>query len=202
MLAAGPAAVHWVYGPEYHEAGWMLQFLAVGGWFQMLEVTAGVSLLALGKARSLLVSVLSRLVGLMLFAPLGWWVGGMLGPAGVREPGGPPVYWEGSFVGLLVGFIAADALRYLMVVWLAHLEGMSAWKYDLGLSALIVGYSLGGYAIGQALTGLLLGGEPRSAWLTALVEFLCIGTVVVLAWGATVALARATGRFRLRPHPE
>jgi hypothetical protein len=77
---------------------------------------------------------------------------------------------------------------------------MSAWPYDLGMSALIVGYTLASYAAGHWLAGLLLG-EGQSRWHT-FTEFACIGTVVVLLWAATVALGRATGRFKLRPNPE
>src|SRR5262249_47366207 len=96
MLAAGPAAVHFLYGPAYQEAGWILQFLAVGIWFQMLEGTAGASLLALGQARSLLVTNGSRLIGFLIFVPLFWWAGGILGPPAPPEvPGEPTSCWEG-----------------------------------------------------------------------------------------------------------
>jgi O-antigen/teichoic acid export membrane protein len=228
MLATGPAAVHFLYGPAYREAGWMLQFLAVGAWFQMLENTAGISLLALGQARSLMVTNGSRLIGFLIFVPLFWWAGKLLGPApappvlaagtvgllGSPLGQGPllaasslfperptPTCWEGTFLGLLVGFVAADVLRYLVTIWLARREGMSAWRYDLGLSALIVLFSLASYAVGRRLALLWLGFVGQTRW-NAFADFLCVGTIAVLFWAATVALGRATGRFKLRPNPE
>jgi O-antigen/teichoic acid export membrane protein len=200
MLAAGPAAVGFLYGSAYEEAGWMLQFLAVGAWFQMLENTAGVSLLALGQPRSLLVINGSRLIGFLIFVPLFWWAGGVLGPAPEATPSEVPSCWEGRFLGLLVAFVAADALRYLVTIWLVRREGMSAWPYDLGLSVLIVVFSLASYAVGRGVA-LFLGLEAKPRWW-AFAEFVCVGTTVVLFWAATVALGRATGRFNLRPNPE
>jgi hypothetical protein len=227
MLAAGPAAVGLLYGPAYHEAGWILQFLAVGAWFQMLEGTAGASLLALGQARSLLLTNGARLLGFLIFVPLGCWVGKLLGPgpalpalaastvgllgsplgagpllAAALPPERPaPTCWEGTFLGLLGGFIAADAVRYLVTLWLSRREGMSAWRYDLGLSALIVGFSLASYALGHQLALWLLGFEGQTRW-HAFADFVCVGTTAVVVWGATVGCVRCRGRFRLRVVPQ
>ena len=108
MLATGPAAVDCMYGDLFHEAGWMLQFAAAGAWFQMLEGTVGASLFALGRSRSVTVGNASRLLGVLLFVPAGYWLGRRAGLAGPLD---------GGFVGMLLGFFAADFLRYRWCGW-------------------------------------------------------------------------------------
>ena len=48
MIAGGPLIVRILYDSRYWEAGWILQFLSVAAWFQILESTNGAALLAMG----------------------------------------------------------------------------------------------------------------------------------------------------------
>jgi O-antigen/teichoic acid export membrane protein len=208
MLAAGPAAVHCLYGPLYHEAGWMLQFLAVGAWFQMLEGTIGASLLALGQARAVMVSNGSRLLAVLVFVPLGYWLGhriplgtnyadprllaastaglvaaplgdGPLLAATALTPERPD--YQG-FLGMLLGFIAADVTRYLVVLRLARANGLSALAPDLVLGLLILVISPAAAFAGQRLADFCNGyvSNPRAQ---DVVLFLSQGALVVLIWG-------------------
>jgi O-antigen/teichoic acid export membrane protein len=181
MLACGPAAVRCLYGQAYHEAGWMVQFLAVGCWFQMLEGVFGASLLALGRPGSMMVSNTFRLIGVLVFVPLGYLLGERLDPTAMRYRelaevaastiglAGSPVEhapllacaglfpesaWTGRFIGMLVGFILADFVRYLVVLWVARRNGLSAAAPDIIASLLIVVISPAAFLGGAYLAGL------------------------------------------------
>ena len=99
-----------------------------------------------GPAVAVTFSNASRLIGVLVFVPLGWWLGDLVGPEG--DMGGP-------FIGMVGGFIAADFVRYLVVVWMAHLNGMSAVKYDFAMVLLILAISPTAAFAGQYLGGLV-----------------------------------------------
>jgi len=173
MLATGPVALKCFYGEAYQDAGWMLRFVAVGAWFQMLEGTIGASLLTLGQPRALAIGNGSRLVAVLVFVPAGYWLGIWAGLGS---------YLGGGFIGMLLGFVAADITRYLVVVWLARKNGMSALASDAVLSLLIVGISLAAILAGNHLEALLAGRLGR-ARIEALVVFVVQGTLVTIVWG-------------------
>jgi O-antigen/teichoic acid export membrane protein len=193
MLACGPAAVHCMFGDQFADAGWMLQFVAVGAWFQMLEGTIGASLLALGGARSVMVSNAARLAAVLVCVPAGYWLGDW------AELGGPG--W-GGFIGMLLGFVVADLVRYLVVVWVARLHGLSVVGPDIALSVFIGLVSPAAAVAGGGLAEVLNGpiAHPK---VQQSVVFLCQGALVVLAWGLLYLLWSRGGRWRLgrRPAP-
>jgi O-antigen/teichoic acid export membrane protein len=188
LLTTGPTGVRVVYPPAFHGAGWIVQLLAVGAWFQMLECAAGEALLALGKPRAAMVGNATKLIGLLILVPLGYWLGRHAFGDGDEHRG---------FIGMILGFVAADLGRYLMTVWMARRHGMSAWTYDIGLSFVILAISPLAMLLGGWLAGLLVGdvtgSRPREA-----VKFLCEGTAVVSLWGLVVLIWRFRGNFRLR----
>ena len=173
LFSAGPAAVQCLYGSTFHEAGWMVRFLAAGAWFQMLEGTIGASLLALGQPRAVTSGNASRLVGVLVFVPAGY--------ALARGTGlGGPL--DGGFVGMLLGFFAADVLRYLVVVWLARRNGMSAAGTDCVLTLLIVVLGPTTAYVGEFLAERII--SPLApAKAQGFVLLLCQATLVVCAWG-------------------
>ncbi len=56
LAASGPALIETLYDPRYADAGWILQLLAIGAWFHILQVPSGSALLALGLPRWLAVA--------------------------------------------------------------------------------------------------------------------------------------------------
>ncbi len=191
MLSAGPALCWTLYGSAYHDAGWMLPIVAVGAWFQMIEGTTGASLLALGKPVSVTAGNFSRLIGVLIFVPLGYWAGG-LNYWGLE---GSEPHPQGSFIGILVGFIAADIIRYLVAVYLARINGMSGLHYDVAFSLLILVVSPVAHFAGTALAHQFVGPDAR-AKIQNLVEFFCQGILAVVLWG-TVFLAWWAARKRI-----
>lgn len=73
LIATGPTAVKCLYDHRYQEAGWMLQFLAVGVWFQILEAIGGAVLWAIGRSRSSAISNGFKVFTLFIFAPVWLW---------------------------------------------------------------------------------------------------------------------------------
>jgi O-antigen/teichoic acid export membrane protein len=90
--ASGPPLIEVLYDPRYAEAGWILQLLAIEGWFQILEVPYGSALLALGLPRWLAVANALKLAGILALVPLGFWLYG--------------------FPGAIGGFAVSETLRY------------------------------------------------------------------------------------------
>src|SRR5262249_25107982 len=87
-----------------------------------------------------------------------------------------------GFLGMLLGFIAADVFRYLVVLWLARANGLSALARDLVLGLLILVISPAAAFAGQRLADFFSGyvSNPRAQ---DVVLFLCQGALVVLMWG-------------------
>jgi O-antigen/teichoic acid export membrane protein len=173
LWVTGPAAIHVMYRPQYFDAAWIIQFLAVGAWFSMLESTLGASMLALGEPRAVMISNATKLGGLIVFVPLGYWLGGLQGGE------------EDALRGLLCGFVVSDVVRYLVMVGIVRTRGLSGWMYDLALSALIVLIALFGSWTGAGVAAAVLGGEPgpEARW-EQLLLFTCQGVLVTAVWGA------------------
>lgn len=117
LIAGGHHVIELLYDPRYHRAGWMLQLLAVSGWFQVMQVTNGSALLALGSPRSVALANVVKLSAMLLFVPLGFWAFGLFGG--------------------IVGIIVADVSKYAASSLLARRKGLHMLGKDLMLSLLV-----------------------------------------------------------------
>ncbi len=106
LAASGPALIETLYDPRYAEAGWILQLLAIGAWIHILEVPSGSALLALGLPRWLAAGNALKLVGILAFVPLGFWLYG--------------------FPGAIGGFVASETFRYAVLAAGAHRQALPA----------------------------------------------------------------------------
>ena len=123
LVAGGHHVIELLYDPRYHRAGWMLQMLAVSGWFQVMQVTNGSALLALGSPRSVAAANVVKLSSMVLFVPLGFW-------------------WHG-LLGGIVGIILSDVMKYVASSALVSRMGLHMLWKDLMLSAFVAATSLG-----------------------------------------------------------
>jgi len=123
LVAGGQHVIELLYDPRYHQAGWMLQLLAVSGWFQVMQVTNGSALLALGSPRSVAVTNMVKLAAMVIFVPLGFWRYGLLGG--------------------IIGIILSDVLKYVASSFLASRMGLHMLGKDLMLSAFVGATALG-----------------------------------------------------------
>ncbi len=172
-LAAGAIPmIETLYDDRYAEAGWMLQLLAVGSWFRILEVPGRFGLLAVGESRWLVVLNTVKLVGVLVGLPLGFAAGG--------------------FAGGIAALIAADAARYLTCAAAAWRHGLRSPWMDLVASLGVFGATAAGIVLGGALSGA---GHP--AWLTFLGA--SAGAVLVFSPFAVVLAMRSGAHRLLRP---
>ena len=117
LVACGPSLIETLYDPRYAEAGWILRLLAIGAWLRILEVPSGSALLALGLPRWLAFGNACKLVGILAFVPLGYWLHG--------------------FPGAISGFVASETLRYAACAMGAHRRGLPCAGGDLLATALV-----------------------------------------------------------------
>jgi O-antigen/teichoic acid export membrane protein len=191
LWVTGPAAVRFLYPPDFFEAAWIIQFLAVGAWFTMLESVLGASMLALGQPRTVMLSNATKLTGLILFVPFGYWLG--------HQHGGQ----EEAFRGMVCGFVASDVVRYLAMVGMARARGLSGWGYDLVLSGLIILIALFGFWAGEQVASAILGTVPNplARWQQLLL-LVCQGVIVTALWGVVGLAWWSRGKLVLRPKAE
>ena len=133
LIAAAPWLIETLYDERYVEAGWMLQILAMGIVFQLLECANGCALLAVGKPAAVAAGHGAKLTGMMICIPIGWQLGGL----------------QGALVGLLV----SEALRYLVSAMLIARIGLFVIGRDLLLIAAVAITSLFGYVCGRLFGG-------------------------------------------------
>lgn len=160
-LAAGAVPlIDVLYDPRYADAAWMLVLLAVGAWFETLQVPSGAALLVLGAPRWLAVASAVKLAAIAASVPLGYALAGVQG-------------------GIL-GFVAAEGIRWLTLALAANRFGLHTLGSDLRLSLrVLVGAALGQVAAEAVapragdLAGLLAAiGVAGLPWLPPLVRLL------------------------------
>lgn len=208
LIGTGPTAVKCLYDYRYQDAGWMLQLLAIGVWFQTLEVVGGSVLWAVGRARAAALSNASKVVVMVVFAPVWLWLEG-------DQP------WPVLITGLIGIFAAGDFVRYLVTYRAVRQEGLPVVRYDLAATVLVAVTSMAALWAGPMLwpdrvrpeflaastvlpeatfpanlswAGLQLSSKRDFAHNA--VRFLLEAGVVTVCWGAMAALAWARRRHQ------
>jgi O-antigen/teichoic acid export membrane protein len=191
LIASGPTLVRVLYDSRYFQAGWILQILAIGAWFQALEAADGAVLWALGKPQTSALSNAAKVVALAIFASLGFWLGDLLGGQ------------EASMVGLILGFVAGDLVRYLVTIRVVHAEGMPCLRFDGELSVLIAASSLMTLYVAPILCPYreLAEGQKRD-WANDLVRLVIEGALVLVPWLLAAFAAWRLGMFHKPTAPE
>ena len=136
MIVVGPIAVRILYDRRYWEAGWILQFLAVMSWFQILDSTIEAALLATARVRWLAAGNGVKLAAMVALVPLGFH------------------YW--GFAGGLLGLIGAEFAKYVVAASAATACGLRPVWLDALLSVAIAAISAGGLMLIRA-TGFHVG---------------------------------------------
>lgn len=136
FVGGGPTVVRLLYDSRYWEAGWMLQILSAGLWFGVIlgGATHGVVVLAVGRSDWTAAMAFSKVLGMLVFVPLGYWLWG--------------------FPGAVVGLGVSDLLRYAVCVFGAVSVGFDERRQDLMLTLRIGVAALVSWASVAALTEL------------------------------------------------
>ena len=154
VIAAGPSLVKILYDPRYADAGWILQYLGAMSWFQILESVNGAALLAKGRSDWTAAGNASKLAGMCLFIPLGFYLRG--------------------FPGALGGIVLSEGLRYASSAFgLSRLAIPVAGRdmlFTLGISAV-------------AVLGFWSGTRAAEHFQSPLAGFLVAGSISTVCWG-------------------
>lgn len=143
-LPAAPAMIRLLYDDRYVAAGWIVQILLAGTWFQVLEAPNTALLLARGETQAVAVGNATKLVGILVLLHAGFALAG--------------------FPGAVVGLALADTCRYAATSTLVRRRGLRFLTLDGGASALVLvacwlGVTAETFAGGPStLTGLVAGG--------------------------------------------
>lgn len=117
VLVAGPSAVKMLYDKRYQDAGLLLQLLALGVWFQVLECTNGALLLAMGESAVVALGNVAKLASMAVMIPIGFHLWGIH--------------------GAILGLGAADLGRYLVLAFAVRRRGMGCIGMDLLLTVVV-----------------------------------------------------------------
>lgn len=118
MAVGGPDVIRLVWQKNFHAAAEYVPILCLGVMFQVLELTSGQALLALGKVKCLAVGNALKVVALAIGLIVG--------------------YKQGGFYGAIIGMTIADAVRYLTSAFYASREGLPIFRHDFLLYLLTV----------------------------------------------------------------
>ncbi len=132
-FAAAPAAIALLYDARYHEAGWMIQLLALGAWFRVLATPHIAAQVALGEVRNVAAGNAAKFVGVAIAVPGGFMLGGL--------------------AGALAGLVIADMLRWLAVAITGQRRGLGGLGSDLLETAAAVLAALLGWVAASQLSG-------------------------------------------------
>ncbi len=117
VAASGEPFIAWLYDERYHEAGWMLQFLALGAWFQLADAPARSILLTLGQSRWMPALSVVKMLGVLIGLPVGFALGGIGGG--------------------IAALVVADGLAWLVACFATHRQGFGTTVADLGVTVAV-----------------------------------------------------------------
>ena len=151
----------------------MLTLLAIAGWFQVLQISNGSALLALGSPKSVAASNVAKLVTMAIGIPVGFWAYGLN--------------------GAIVGIIASDVLKYVVTTIAAGRKGLRGATTDALASLLVGATALVAMGAARAVAGpiyarLTHGVEPvgraavKAMRLASLGQLLVIGAIAGIVW--------------------
>jgi O-antigen/teichoic acid export membrane protein len=161
LACVGPTLVECLYDRRYREAGPLLRLLCAVSWLAILQGTGELALLARGRTRRLALGQVARLLVLPVFLPTGYYLGGV--------------------EGLVVGFGAAELVRYGFTAAYVHGEGFPVLRYDLPLTAVVGGVCL------------LTAGVGSLCWdgFSSPVRLVLESFAVCLLWAASIGVSWA-----------
>jgi O-antigen/teichoic acid export membrane protein len=165
LVAGGPTAVRLIFDARYQEAGWMVQWLALGLWFLLLENLNGVALLARGLAHWTTAGSLAKFLAMTAMIPLGFKLGG--------------------FPGAVAAVAMSEIVRYLVSTLGTERQKLRAWPRDLLVTAVLLLV-----AAAVRLAVIRLQGRWPVALEAALVAVLVTAAWLPLGWPHAQALLR------------
>lgn len=157
MFAGGPWAIKVLYPTAFHDAGWMLQLLAVGMLMRVLSETSKAGLLAVGKPRAIATGQVMKIIGFVLLAAIG--------------------YHQMGMIGFVAGVALSDSFMYASMALQAGRRGLRVLPADARTCWLTLGSASLGMFAGNASAALAPAGL-----IEAIVGAAVASAVVGLFW--------------------
>jgi O-antigen/teichoic acid export membrane protein len=162
LTLGGPLVAQLLFPAKYHDAGWIMQIVAVAMWFQALESTNASVLLASALPKWL---AIGNFVKILLIAAVL-----------------PIAYLQWGFPGALVGMSLVEIPKYLVEAGRVRRLGLPGWATEFGLTAAVL------FCAGVALA-LHFWNPAGGPWLKLSIAAAC-GVVVwtpLLWWAVRTA---------------
>lgn len=175
MVACGPFAIQAMYRDEYDRAGWMLQLLAIGAWFQIVDAANVAALLAQQRPKLIAAGNLTKVLFMLALVPLAYHL---------------PIENQSPDFRLAMAFVAlgvADAMRAIVSTVGVHSIVDTRRRLilpDLFFPLIIVAVGIGAWQLSLALAPGV--DSMLSGTAGKLHRFLVNGTLASIA-GAVVA---------------
>jgi O-antigen/teichoic acid export membrane protein len=136
LCASGDSVIRLLYDPRYEQAGWVLQMLALGAWFNVLWTTNVAALLALGRSQWMAAITAAKAVATIALIPVGFMLHG--------------------FFGAVAALAVAELLPWLVSATAVSRQHLSSPLVDVPLTALVLISSAAGAWAGQSQSSSLL----------------------------------------------
>jgi O-antigen/teichoic acid export membrane protein len=171
LIAGGPTLIHLLYDNRATSAGWIVQLLAAGIWFLVLENANGTALLALGQPKWVAAGNAAKLIGMVVLIPIG--------------------FIHFGFPGAVLAFAGSEILRYATSVVGARRFRVACFGQDMALTALVAGTSTLGLLAAHGLKRWLGPIAFHPAKLGNFLQGLGIAVCVSFAWAVAFLVQRA-----------
>jgi O-antigen/teichoic acid export membrane protein len=118
LTLSAPTLIQILYPSRYHDAGWIMQLVALGLWFQVIQSTNQTVLLAFARPKILALGNLVKIIAMAGALPAGfrWW----------------------GFPGALVAMAVVEIPKYLFEASRVRGHGLKGWTQELGLTAAVM----------------------------------------------------------------
>jgi O-antigen/teichoic acid export membrane protein len=145
VVLGAPIFIALAFKPEWHRAGFLTQWAAIGAWFMLLQASADRALLALGKTKPMAISNLLNLVVTV--------VGGFAG----RYVDMTLLGNEGGIVGFMLGTAAGKMAGHMLIQVEMARSGIPIFRQDTLYSALLLAICLLGVGLPRLMPKVLHG---------------------------------------------
>lgn len=124
LIACGPVLIRLLWDERWHAAAWMLVPVAVSQWFRILSIPGANALFAEGRPSWLVAANSAKILGYLVFVPIGWKIG--------------------QLAGALVGFAAGESLAFLVYAEGLRRGGVRTLVASLGSCLLLLASAASG----------------------------------------------------------
>jgi len=118
LTLGGPLVAQILFPAKYSDAGWIMQIVALGMWFQALESTNGSVLLASGLPKWLVIGNVLKILLMAVVLPISYH------------------YWK--FPGALVAMSLVEFPKYVVEAARVRRLGLTGWGIELGLTGAVL----------------------------------------------------------------